>query len=261
LRNVYIPYSFRKARETTNSYYPDMRSRVFLISLFLLTSLFLNSCKEKDMRVSTGKITEYTPYSVAITGRILETGKGAVQYGHCYSGNPNATLQISQETELGTPQDGLEFTSKIIKLSPGWKYYIKAYISNGSEVVYGGEVSFTTPECNEYPVYTGSLVENATPSVIVLNFDRPLANVIPPVNAFTIKVGIIDGSTYFYNIAAIKTVEISGSKVLLTVLNPVAVDDVVRISYSYINESTLQDLYKGCRVPTLNSLNVTNNVH
>ena len=95
------------------------------------------------MLVTTGDVSNISINSAEASGEIIDLGNGAAQHGHCYSTSPNATVAGSK-TELGVPPGNGGFTSELTNLEAGTKYYIKAYLSNGSETVYGKEISFST---------------------------------------------------------------------------------------------------------------------
>ncbi|MCX6328222.1 MAG: hypothetical protein NTZ85_01725 [Bacteroidia bacterium] len=117
-----------------------------LILFFLISVLmFLLSCKkvEKFMIVTTGTVTNIQTTSADVSGTITDLGQGATQYGHCWSANPNPTIATGSKTELGTPSLG-DFTSNLNSLTPNKIYYVRAYCSRGSTVVYGDEITLTT---------------------------------------------------------------------------------------------------------------------
>jgi len=92
--------------------------------------------------VNTGKATNVSGNSVAINGLIISTlGYSFTQKGICYntSSGPTITNNHSQSAfGLG------KFSDTLTNLSSSQKYYARAYASNGSLVLYGNEVSFTT---------------------------------------------------------------------------------------------------------------------
>jgi uncharacterized protein (TIGR02145 family) len=112
----------------------------FLISGFII----IPSCKEteKEMMISTGSASNITVNSAEVSGYVSDVGKVATQHGHCYAKTANPTVD-SLKTELGAPLLG-DFTSNLSNLEFGTKYYVKAYMSNSREVVYGNEINFTT---------------------------------------------------------------------------------------------------------------------
>jgi uncharacterized protein (TIGR02145 family) len=92
--------------------------------------------------VSTGTASNIQLTSADVSGYIYNVETEAIQHGHCYAKATNPTVD-NLKTELGTPRIG-NFTSNLSDLEFGKKYYVKAYISNGNEVVYGNEINFTT---------------------------------------------------------------------------------------------------------------------
>jgi len=111
------------------------------------------------MMVSTGEVTNIQTNSAEASGMVIDLGEGATQHGHCYGTLPNVTI-AGTKTQQGTPPTG-GFTSQLTNLTAGTKYYIKAYISDGSETVYGKEISFTTVAAT-IPVVTTSAVTSVT---------------------------------------------------------------------------------------------------
>jgi uncharacterized repeat protein (TIGR02059 family) len=82
------------------------------------------------------------------------------------------------------------------------------------------------------PLFTGAGVENATPTVIELYYSLALANIIPSLSSFTVKVNSVTK-----NVIA---VSITGSKVLLTVSNGIIAEDNVTVSYTKPAANPLQ---------------------
>jgi uncharacterized repeat protein (TIGR02059 family) len=107
------------------------------------------------------------------------------------------------------------------------------------------------PAQSVIPVYTGSVIENATPSVLEIVYNVNLAGIIPAGSAFTVLV----------NSAAriVNAVSVSGSKVLLTLASPVVYSDNVTISYTKPSINPLQTATGG-QAATIPAQTVTNNV-
>jgi uncharacterized protein (TIGR02145 family) len=109
-----------------------------------------------EMMVTTGEVTNIQQNTAEISGMIIDLGEGATEHGHCYAKTPNVSIN-SLKTALGNPAGNGGFTSILTDLEAGAKYYIKAYLSNGKEIVYGKEISFSTlaallPEITTKPV-------------------------------------------------------------------------------------------------------------
>jgi hypothetical protein len=113
----------------------------------------------REMMVSTGNVIDIAANSAKVSGQIVDLGDGAAQYGHCYATKPNVTVSDST-TKLGVALVG-SFTSQIKNLVAGTKYYIKAYISKGSVIVYGHEISFITNSAL-VPILTTTAITDIT---------------------------------------------------------------------------------------------------
>jgi len=119
--------------------------KFFLPGILLLSLLVIFNCRKLDkmMLVSTVEVTVVNAVSAEVTGEVIDLGDGADQHGHCFGKAPNVTIS-GTKTQLGVPAGTGGFTSTLEGLEPGTKYYFKAYLSNGTETVYGKELSFTT---------------------------------------------------------------------------------------------------------------------
>jgi uncharacterized repeat protein (TIGR02059 family) len=101
------------------------------------------------------------------------------------------------------------------------------------------------------PVYTNSSIENATPSVLVMNYDLTLGNVVPSASAFSVMVN----STA----RTVNSVVVSGTKVQLTLASPILYGDVVTVSYTKPSANPIQTPAGGQAI-TINAKPVTNRV-
>lgn len=102
-----------------------------------------------------------------------------------------------------------------------------------------------------FPVYINSNIENATPDLLEMNYNSTLANIIPSVYSFSVKVN--------YSSRSISKMAISGSKVLLTLASPVSASDVITIAYTKPSTNPLQNT-SGGEAESLSTSLVTNNV-
>jgi uncharacterized repeat protein (TIGR02059 family) len=84
--------------------------------------------------------------------------------------------------------------------------------------VYAGNVGVTNP------VYVSSVVENATPSLLEMTYSQNLVNIVPVNSAFKVLLNSVTN--------AVNSVAISGSKVQLTLANPVKYGDIVTVTYT-----------------------------
>jgi len=82
------------------------------------------------------------------------------------------------------------------------------------------------------PVYVSSSVENATPSKLDIVLNLSLANIVPAASAFTVAVN--SGTR------SVNSVSISGTKVTLSLSNPVIYGDVITVAYTKPSSNPLQ---------------------
>jgi uncharacterized protein (TIGR02145 family) len=141
--------------------------KLFFLFLLLIFLIVPTTCKklEKRMLVSTGDVSNISTNSADATGDVIDLGGGATQYGHCYATTPNVTVSVPTKTQLGVPPGG-GYTSQLTNLTAGTKYYIKAYISNGTETVYGKEINFTTVVAS-LPTLTTTVITSITTTTAI----------------------------------------------------------------------------------------------
>lgn len=101
------------------------------------------------------------------------------------------------------------------------------------------------------PTFVSAVVENTKPSVIEITYSLPLANIIPDVSCFNVRVNS--------NSRSVTSISISNTKVLLTLSSPVSYGDVVTFSYTMPSSNMLQST-EGGWVNSLTAQLVTNNV-
>ncbi|HUX96144.1 MAG TPA: fibrobacter succinogenes major paralogous domain-containing protein [Bacteroidales bacterium] len=137
-------------------------SKVFFLIFFLLCFIFPTTCKklEKVMLVSTGDVSNITTNTAEASGVIIDLGEGGTQHGHCYAITPNVNVS-GTKTQLGVPST-VDFTSQLTNLESGTKYFVKSYISNANETVYGEEKSFTTIAISPPTIETISITSITT---------------------------------------------------------------------------------------------------
>jgi uncharacterized protein (TIGR02145 family) len=91
--------------------------------------------------ITTSAVSAITSSTATCGGNITADGGGAVTArGVCWSTTTNPTISNSKTTD-GT---GIgSFVSSLTALTPGTKYYVRAYSTNSAGTSYGNEVSFT----------------------------------------------------------------------------------------------------------------------
>jgi uncharacterized protein (TIGR02145 family) len=118
---------------------------VFFV-LFISSALILTSCKKKPTIpvVTTTSVSGITQTTASSGGNVTGDGGSEVSSrGVCWSTNENPTTGNSKTSD-GTGAGS--FTSSLSLLTPGTKYYVRAYAINGEGTGYGTQVSFSTGE-------------------------------------------------------------------------------------------------------------------
>ena len=101
------------------------------------------------------------------------------------------------------------------------------------------------------PVYVSSVIENATPSTILITFNLLLANIVPVASSFSVMINS--------SLRSVSSVTISGTKVLLSLANPVVFGDVVTVAYTKPASNPIQTASGGIAA-SITAQNVTNYV-
>jgi uncharacterized repeat protein (TIGR02059 family) len=101
------------------------------------------------------------------------------------------------------------------------------------------------------PVYSSSVVENASPTLLAITYSIGLANIIPLNSAFSVLVNSVA--------TTVSSVSISGTKVQLTLASAIKFGDIVTVSYTKPATNPLQSVSGGQAVNILGRT-VTNNL-
>jgi uncharacterized repeat protein (TIGR02059 family) len=101
------------------------------------------------------------------------------------------------------------------------------------------------------PVYVSSAIENAAPTILVMTYNLPLANIVPAASAFTVTGGVA---------RTVNSVAISEKKVLLTLSSAVVKGETITVAYTKPETNPLQTA-DGLQAASLSAQNVTNNVN
>ncbi|MBN1186535.1 MAG: right-handed parallel beta-helix repeat-containing protein [Bacteroidales bacterium] len=130
--------------------------------------------------------------------------------------------------------------------------------TGGLQTSLGGEVAtFSTKTVTNNvgpvtPIFVSAVVENATPTIIEMNYNLSLANIIPATSAFSL---IVNSST-----RSIGSVSIVSGKVRLTLPSPLSYGDIITISYSKPSTNPLQTS-SGGQAASISGKPVTNNIN
>lgn len=101
------------------------------------------------------------------------------------------------------------------------------------------------------PVYLAAVVENSTPALLEMTYDLTLANIVPAVSAFTVKVNSFG--------RIVSSVSISGNKVILILSKSVRRGEIVTVAYTKPSVNALQTPSGGQAV-TISAQTVRNNL-
>ncbi|UCH14470.1 MAG: PKD domain-containing protein [Bacteroidales bacterium] len=152
--------------------------RAYPISILLcffpaiLVILALTSCKkeqEKIMNVRNDSISDISNTSAEAIATIIDIGAGIDQHGHCWSTNAEPTVVNNEnKTENGPVNKTGRFISTLTGLLPNTKYYVRAYVSNSSTIVYSDKIlTFNTLTIGKPIVNTGIVKAVTTSSATV----------------------------------------------------------------------------------------------
>jgi len=121
--------------------------------IFIIISVVLVTCKDEDPTIPVGagnRITisqqeDTVSYWEALYCGIIANvqEQPIIQYGHCWDTIPNPDL-LKNKTQFINLKSNIEFVSKIEKLQPDVRYYIRAYFIVGVDTVYSEQNQFTT---------------------------------------------------------------------------------------------------------------------
>lgn len=119
------------------------------IAIIALILLSLSAC-EKDSRepltVTTGDITIFSEGIYVFNGSVKGTGSEIISdHGFCMGVSVN-TVKDESSICLGSRSSDGSFSHTVFNVSANTTYYVRAFVTAGSETIFGVERSFTTPE-------------------------------------------------------------------------------------------------------------------
>ena len=126
-----------------------MKARSCILLFYAMFLLVTVSCERRDFeekaKVEMGVVTDIMSREANAAANIIDLGEGIEDHGHCWAISPGPTID-SDKTSLGNAASTGNYVSKLTGLQAGVKYYVKAWVKSGYEVIYGKEVSFTTQD-------------------------------------------------------------------------------------------------------------------
>ena len=113
-----------------------MNSKNILLNIIFIFLIVLFSCErldlKKDMLIKTSTEVTYAMTEAWISGKIYDTGEGVAEYGHCWSLEPNPT--VDDQRTIFYNGDTAVFESTLSGLSPHFWYYVRAYARDKDSV-------------------------------------------------------------------------------------------------------------------------------
>lgn len=105
-------------------------------------------------------------YTTAVSGgsSISDNGLDITSKGVVWSTEANPTIELATKTENGAGKE--DFIAEISGLSPGTKYYVRAYAINSDGVGYGNEITFETLSQSNATVTTNAPSEVTSSSAM-----------------------------------------------------------------------------------------------
>ena len=141
---------------------------MMVLALVIIITLSILQCRKEDekiMKVSNGEVTEISSNSAKANAIIIDIGEGISQHGHCWSTNPEPTIITNENLSENGEANALgPYSSILTGLTPGTKYYVKAYLKNGETVVYGSNTAIFTTLSISLPVVATGTVTGITTS-------------------------------------------------------------------------------------------------
>jgi uncharacterized protein (TIGR02145 family) len=143
---------------------------LFYILFLLLISFF--SCKKEEeriMMVTNDSITDVAYTTAKAFATIVDPGKGIEQHGHIWSTDAEIISIITEnKTENGPINTSGSYSSILTNLTPGESYYVRSYITDGANVIFGDEVlPFHTLSLGPPVVTTGTVTNIKTSGATV----------------------------------------------------------------------------------------------
>lgn len=154
------------------------------------------------------------------------------------SGNPviSGSAISNYDFSNNLMSDPLFVSAYDFRLQPGSPAIEKGVYFAGLTTDYAGNTVKNPPSIGAYesgataqsptpaiPVYQGSVINNATPSLLEIAYDMSLADIAPVANSFTVQVNSVART--------VSSVTVSGAMVKLTLANRVVAGDIITVSY------------------------------
>lgn len=133
--------------------------------IYFLFFLALNACDKQDFvrvaAVKTIEIKDVSYNSATVVGEVIDVAQGNINRGVCYSSNnPEPTIADALADAGNTSSTG-NFLATITNLQANKNYYVRAFIRNGQQTLYGESKQFSTSKPTDAVIVTGTLQDSA----------------------------------------------------------------------------------------------------
>ncbi len=120
---------------------------LFFISV-ISAGIIIFGCKKIELvriaAVKTQPVSNITNNSVDAHAEIIDIGEGSLTaHGFCFA-TTQSPVYNSSSPNLGEVTSKVTYSKNITGLNENTKYYLRAFIKDGSEITYGDQISFTT---------------------------------------------------------------------------------------------------------------------
>ncbi|MEA4982564.1 MAG: hypothetical protein VB066_07585 [Paludibacter sp.] len=123
-----------------------IRFKWLLLAGIMFAAVSCNKEEEPalDLQVTTKPVSNLTAFSAMGGGSVSGT-EPISERGICWGKSDNPTVDDASVADID-PVEG-DYSSRIVKLDPATKYYVRAYaVSTSGKTIYGNSLSFTTAD-------------------------------------------------------------------------------------------------------------------
>ncbi len=125
----------------------SFKSLVGIVFLLLFFTMCNSENEISSLSVITKEVSDITTNSAKCGGKVSYTGNFTVgACGSCWGKSPSPTVNDFFTTDI---QGQGEFVSSLKNLEPNTKYYVRAYATTSSGIMYGEEYDFCTESLPE----------------------------------------------------------------------------------------------------------------
>ncbi len=180
------------------------------LSISILFALFFVACEPLDIKkipiLQTGEAIDVTYSSATVSGLIIDAPGDVVEIGHCYSQNPNPSVNDIKIQTLNGFSPGEYIYTQINDLVQGYTYYVRAYaITNDNQEYYGDEISFQPgPLPNDWKI---TVIKPQDGEFWPLGKSKTISWQSSNIDSFVVEIFDTQIQQKFYDVAKVPSVE------------------------------------------------------